>query len=108
MEIFNRTEFLERIEGDEDLCQELLQTFLEYTPQQLQVIRQALEAGDALRLQGQAHSLKGAAASISAEAMKETARRLELAGKNCDLEQAGPLVEALLREFARLQEALNK
>lgn len=105
-EIFDRAAFLERIDGDEDLLEELLKTFLEYTPHQLQEIQQALEAGDALGLQGQAHSIKGAAASINAEALREAAWQVELAGKNGEIDRARSLVAALSREFDRLQELL--
>lgn len=107
MEIFNRVTFWDRVDGDEELLVELLQTFMEYTPHQLQEIHRALEAGDALRLQGQAHSLKGAAASISADALKEAAWQLELAGQNGELDQARSLVGTLSREFDRLKEVLD-
>jgi len=107
-EIFNRQAFLQRLDGDEELLGELLHIFSEHAQKQLQEMRQALAAGDALRLQGQAHSLKGAAASISAEALKEAAWQVELAGQNRPLEQAVLLLEALSQEFARLQEVLGK
>jgi two-component system sensor histidine kinase/response regulator len=107
-EIFNRQALLQRVEGDEELLEEMLNIFLEYTPQQLQEISQALKSGDAPGLQGKAHSIKGAAASISAEAVQEAAGQLEQAGKNYDLEQAGVILETLNREFSRLTEALGK
>jgi two-component system sensor histidine kinase/response regulator len=106
-EIFNRQAFLERLGGDEEILEILLQTFLESAPEQLHEIRQALEAGDALQLQEQAHSLRGAAAGISAEALREAALQVELAGKNGAIEQARPLVETLTREFDSLKEVLG-
>ena len=107
-EVFNRQALLQRVDGDEELLEELLHIFLDHTPQQLQDIRRALEAGDAPGLMGQAHSLKGAAASISAEALKEAAWQVELAGQNRALEEAQLLLEALIQEFARLQDVLEK
>jgi HPt (histidine-containing phosphotransfer) domain-containing protein len=68
-DIFDRQAFLQRVDGDEELLEKLLEIFLEHAPQQLQELGQALETGDAPGLQGQAYSLKGAAASISAEAV---------------------------------------
>ncbi len=107
-EIFNRQALLQRVAGDEELLQEMLATFLEYTPRQLQEIRRAVETGDASALHGKAHSLKGAAASISAEAVQQVAAQLESAGKNRDLEKAAHQLQALLQEFSRLQEVLAK
>ena len=106
-EVFNRQDFLQRVDGDEELLGVLLEIFLEHTPQQLQEIRQALETGDAVQLEGQAHSLKGAAASISAETLTAAALELELAGKNRELERARALSEDLAQEFERLKEVLG-
>lgn len=107
-EIFNRHDFLERLDGDEDILEILLQTFLESAPEQLHEISQALDAGDALQLQQQAHSLRGAAAGISAEALREAALQVELAGKNGEIKQARPLVETLTQEFDNLKQVLGK
>jgi|YelNatPaOPRAMG01_1025707.scaffolds.fasta_scaffold07545_5 two-component system sensor histidine kinase/response regulator len=107
-DIFDRQALLERVEGNEELLEELVHIFLDYTPRQLQKLRQALEVGDASGLQGQAHSLKGAAASISAEAVRQVAGQLEISGKNRDLEEAQLLLEALIQEFARFQEVLER
>jgi two-component system, sensor histidine kinase and response regulator len=105
-EVFNRQSLLQRVDGDEELLVEMVTIFLEYTPQQLQEMRQALDLGDARGLQGKAHSVKGAAASISAEAMHQAAGALELAGRNCDLEQAALHFQTLNQEFSRFQAAL--
>jgi HPt (histidine-containing phosphotransfer) domain-containing protein len=107
-DIFDRQALLQRVDGDEELLEELVCTFLDHTPRQLQEIRRALEAGDALQLQGQAHSLKGAAASISAEGVRQAAGQLELAGKNRALDGAPSLLEALIQEVSRLQEVLGQ
>jgi two-component system, sensor histidine kinase and response regulator len=106
-EVFNRQECLERVGGDEELLEEMLQTFMKYTPGQLQRMRQAWEAGDVARMQGEAHSLKGAAGSISARALKNVALELELVGKDCPRDQAGVLLTAIIQEFNRLQEVLG-
>lgn len=106
-DIFDRQAMLDEVEGDEDLLEEVLQIFLEHTPKQLKELRRAVEAGDALQVQEQAHSLKGAAASIKAETMRAAALEMELAGRNRALEGAGALLEDLAREFERLKDALG-
>ncbi len=57
-EIFDRQALLRRVDGDEELLEEMLVIFLEFTPKQLQEIGQALETGDASVLHGRAHSIK--------------------------------------------------
>jgi HPt (histidine-containing phosphotransfer) domain-containing protein len=107
-EVFNRQDCLERVGGDEELLEEMVQMFMEYTPGQLQRMRQAWEAGDVARMLGEAHSLKGAASTISAEALKKVALDLELSGKNCPPEQAAVFLNAIIREFDRLQQFLGE
>ena len=107
-EIFNREAFLQRVAGDEELLQELVEIFLEHAPRELTQIRASLAAGDAPRLHGQAHSFKGAAASIGAEALKEAAARVERAGKAGELNQVPPLLEAMGQEFTRLKQVLGR
>ena len=98
-EIFDRQALLHRVEGDEELLEEMLVIFLEFTPKQLQEIGLAIETGDASVLHGRAHSIRGAAASISAKAVQQAAGQLEQAGQEHDLEQATQAFKALTQEF---------
>ncbi len=106
-EIFDRQALLERVEGDEELLEELVHIFLDHTPRQLDKLRQALEVGDASALREQAHTIKGAAASISAASLMAAAQQVESAGKNRELKGAGALVENLAQEFERLKEVVG-
>jgi two-component system, sensor histidine kinase and response regulator len=107
-EVFDRQSLLQRVDGDEELLEEMVIIFLEFTPKQLREIRQAIEAGDAEFLRGRAHSIKGAAASLSATAVQQAAGELEQAGKNRDLAQAALCFKALDQEFSRFQEVMAK
>jgi len=106
-EIFNQGAFATRVEGDEELMRELLEIFLEQAPQQITEMHLAVKSQDAGRLQGQAHSLKGAAASISAEALKEVASLLEQVGKSQNLTQATTLLVQLGEQFEALEKVLD-
>jgi HPt (histidine-containing phosphotransfer) domain-containing protein len=106
-EIFDRQALLQRVDGDEELLEEMVVIFLEFTPRQLQEIRQALKTGDAEFLRGRAHSIRGAAASISAGAVQQAAGELENAGKKHDLAQAALCFKALDQEFSRFQEVMT-
>lgn len=82
-------EALARLEewGGEGLLTQMIQLFLESTPERLAQIREGLERGDRELLERGAHSLKSSAANLGAErlrglasAMEERAHRGEVVG----------------------------
>ena len=87
-----------RMMDDEDLARTVAEGFLEDIPRQIEALRGYLEAGDAPGAERQAHTIKGAAANMGGEHLREVAFEMEKAGKAGDLE----------REFARLKEAMTK
>jgi two-component system sensor histidine kinase/response regulator len=105
--ILDRTAALERVEGDAELLQELVDLFLADAPERMADIRGALAARDAEALRKAAHSLKGAAANLSAVALASAAKRLEDAGRMADFATAAHACAALQEEIDRLQEALR-
>jgi len=83
--IFNLAEVLNRLEGDEELLQELIGLFLGQAQQLLLEIHEAGERGDAKVLERSAHKLKGSMANYGAKHAVETAQRLENMGRNQEL-----------------------
>jgi len=55
----------------------------------------------------QAHTIKGAAATVSCESLRRLALALENAGKAGDLESARPCFENLRDEFTRLKKTIE-
>jgi len=106
-QIYDRRDFLYRVNDDEELERELLDIFLVQAPGQIAALHEALDHQDGKQLQSQAHSLKGAAASISALALQEVAYRLEQAGQAGDFQQARPLMTRLITEFDALRQVLH-
>lgn len=105
--ILDRAAALERVEGDVELLQELVELFLADAPERMAEIRSALAACDGEGLQQAAHSLKGAAANLSALALASVAKHLEDAGRRQDFVVAAQAYAALEAEVDRLQEALS-
>jgi HPt (histidine-containing phosphotransfer) domain-containing protein len=70
---------LQRVDGDLELVAILLDVFLTDAPSSMQAIEHAMETGNVAALKLAAHSLKGAAANISAEDLRDAAGRLEQA-----------------------------
>ncbi len=99
---WNHAEALQRIEGDEDLLQEMCQIFLEESPKLLQKLHDAIAAGDAGEVMRTAHSLKGESSYLSASATSQAARQLEEMARKRDLSGAAATFATLEREMASL------
>jgi HPt (histidine-containing phosphotransfer) domain-containing protein len=97
---------LERFEGDWELIREVAELFLDDCPRRIEVVRQAIAAGDCAELQRAAHSLKGSMSNFSGAAAVQAALRLELMGRNGDLHDAEDARATLEREVARLTTTL--
>ena len=95
----------------EDALAELLSGGFRHSEQSLRVVTQLENVGRGLNLTWEVRDgiLKHSKvrASISADALKEAAWQLELAGQNGELDQARSLVGTLSREFDRLKEVLD-
>ncbi len=98
----DRAELIDRLDGDEALCDHLLQLFVVDAPQALARIEQAVAAADAPLVQREAHSLRGAAAYVAARLVQRAAEQLERAGRDGDLARADGLLRPLAREISRV------
>ncbi len=74
---WNREKFLQEIDGDLEMGEELLRLFLRSAAGLLEEIEQALGKEDLLTACERAHSLKGAAGTVHLEAIREEAFALE-------------------------------
>ncbi|MCX5811871.1 MAG: PAS domain S-box protein [Proteobacteria bacterium] len=101
--IFDRSAFLERLDGDEELMKEIVDVFMADFPNQLAGLKDALSQDNAYALERQAHAMKGAAANIEARSLKNIAFELETAGNSKDISQAGTLIKKLEMEFEGLK-----
>jgi PAS domain S-box-containing protein len=98
---------LERTAGDRDLLRELAGVFCEGCPPMMADIRAALDQGDARKLMGAAHALKGAVGTFGAGTAFDIAYRLELMGRKGNLADAEAVYGSLRREIDRLVPALE-
>ena len=105
-EVFDRKVLLKRLDGDEEIFKEIIATFLEDAPHQVEKLKNALQEGDALRVERQAHLLKGAALNIGGNGLQTAALGLEMAGKEGDLRRAQLLIPKLDQEFEKLKGVL--
>ena len=67
----------DRTESERDLVHRLVESFLNRAPEQLAALQDAFDRGDLADFEEQAHTLKGAAGNIGAEAVAAVCDRLE-------------------------------
>ena len=105
--IFDKNSFLDRLMGDEDLATKIIKGFIEDSLRQIGILKEAFDNRDTNMIYCKAHSLKGAAANISATALKELAYQIEIAGETGDLIKAASLIPKLDIQFEVLKKSLT-
>ncbi len=105
--VLNTSEAMERLDGDEELLREIFGVFTDDAPKQMEILKKAIDTGDIVLTERQAHSLKSAAANIGADLMKSRAFEIELAARDGNMRDAHTLYEQLERELKRVLEALT-
>ncbi|MEO8484472.1 MAG: response regulator [Acidobacteriota bacterium] len=104
---FDSVEALARIEGDRGLLTELVDIFGAESPRMLADIRQAIDAGDPIRLERAGHALKGSVSSLGARAVTHSASLLEGMGRSGDLSHAAERFADLEREIQDFERAVR-
>jgi len=104
--IFDRIGLMKRLGGNQGLAEKLVQGFLDDTPSQLCILRKQLEDSDAPSARRQAHKLKGAAATLSANALRAVAFQAEQAAMAGQLNRVAELLPAMEDEFERVKAAM--
>ena len=105
--VFDREAFLRRMMGDEDFAHTVAVEFLKDLPELLTVLKEQVALADLESVWKQAHKMKGSAANVGGEALKEVAFEVEKAGKAGDLAGVAGWVPELERQTACLREAIQ-
>ena len=98
---------LKRLGNDVDLFNQIIQIYLEDSPDLFASARQAISENDAPSLRRAAHSLKGLTATMSASRAVSAAFHLEQLGAGSDLDEAPAALEQLNQRLAELNAALE-
>ncbi len=93
---------------DDAAIRKLVRTFLDTVPPRLDTLRQALEQGEATRVQQTAHSLKGSLNVFGVRSAIEMAAQLEQVGREGRLDQGQVLLRQLSEEIATLMTAMRQ
>ena len=103
-----RTHLFRTTGGNEKLVKSLTKSFLADAPKRLAVIRTALAAKNAAKLDTAAHALKGSVAIFGAQAAVTAAKNLEAMGRSRNLAGADAQFRALEAAMQQLQAELIK
>ncbi len=102
-DLFDKGILLERVGGDEAICNQVLEAYVDDVPKQIGELEKAIDDGDTAVAHRVAHTLKGASGSVGATVLQDMAQNMETAGENAELE----LMRSKLTEFKREFESLK-
>ena len=106
--VIDRAALLAGLGDNRKLLRELARFFLADYPQRLAEIKEAARQGDGEALRVAAHTLKGSVGNFAAKNAFEAAQRLEIMGRDRNLDDVGQAQLTLESEMARLADALKK
>ncbi len=106
--IFDRANFMDRLEGDIELARDLAALFLDDAAEKMDLLSAAISSGDADAVEQTAHSLKGAAANVSAYAVRHLAYRIEQSGRQNHIDSARQMYPQLESAMTELSDVLHR
>lgn len=105
---FDRDAALVRLEGDEELLQDILLQFLDDAPELLLAINSAIVHTDGPALRDAAHSLKGAAGYLAADELCAAAQGLEGFGRGNQFDDARAALPSFVAIATAVLDALRR
>ena len=105
-ELLNLSELEERLGGDNELLEQILELFAETYPESLDEIDAAVAARNADDLRRSAHTLKGMVANLGAQSPMQRAYELETMGKEGTFDDAEAKAAHLRTLVSQFHQAL--
>ena len=105
--VFDKAGLMARLMDDDELASTVIGGFLEDAPKLILALGTCLRAGDAPGATRQAHTIKGASATVGGEALRAVATEIERAARAGDLDRVRAQLPDLETEFVRLREAMS-
>ena len=108
LSVFNSSEFMDRIGGDQELAAEILHGFAEQNEIRIGELSTLIAKHDTNGIGRCAHALKGTALALSAEALTVACRQLEQAAHEGDAGLCEEVGLQVVHEYRRLCETLER
>ncbi len=99
--------FLNNLDNDKDLFQEILIAYIEESNNYIQETENAISAENYEKIEINAHSLKGSSLNLSANQFADVANKIEIAGKEKNIEVAKSTLPNLIEEFEKVKVAIS-
>ena len=106
--LFDRAGMLARLMNDESLLHTVSSGFLLDIPKQIVALQSYLENGNLQTAERQAHTIKGAAANVGGNRLREVALKIEQTARDGKLQAAQAAMPALQAEFEALKQAMTQ
>jgi signal transduction histidine kinase/HPt (histidine-containing phosphotransfer) domain-containing protein len=106
-EVFDPAGVLSRLEGDDELAQLVFETFLADIPHQIEGLKELVKTGDHGGAARQAHSIRGASASVGGESLRKLATQMENAADAGDWHLVVSLMDELELQYGLLKSAME-
>jgi PAS domain S-box-containing protein len=107
-DLYDERSMLERMDNDHDFVRTILDESAKELPKYLDELRELCKGNDSASIRRQAHTIKGMAANICTELLREISFRIETAAKDNDLESARTLLPELEQVAVRTIDAISK
>jgi len=104
---FDPEGLLNRLMGDKDIARAVIGGFLEDLPLKIEELKSLFASSDAVAARREAHSLKVAAATVAAEALRAIGLAMEQAAAAGELDKAAALLPQLEEQFPIFVSALQ-
>jgi len=108
VEVFRVSRLLESCDDDDELARDVVADFLDTAPSLMDRLARAVAGGDAVHARLEAHSLKGSAQTLGAEALAGAGLDMEEGAKHGDLSRAPSLLVRIEGEIRRLRPHLDE
>ncbi len=103
LSVFEYEVLLERLMGDKELADIVLQGFLKDIPAQMADLKIKIAQGDHFSAGVLSHKIKGASANIASPSLQKIAADMEKAGESGDMDSLKTLMAALENEFDKFR-----
>ncbi len=107
-DIFNKNFLLELLMGDEESFKLILKGFIDDLPNQINELKEKIDAGSAPDIKSIAHSIKGSSANTGCVKLSQVAFMIEQAGASADIETARKMFEYIVEQKDILLDYLIK
>ena len=105
---FNHAELSERLGGDEEVVEEVVEFFLQEIPLQMDELRKALDECDFYQMQDLAHGMKGSCLNVAAGSMGKAALEIETLIKENELDKVPEATEKLAGVFDTTKQVITE